>query len=395
MRLKLDDLQKVVRKTMDDERASNTLKSEITRVFGTTVVTEGKLESVVASANDWLDVLDRTGRSSRLAFEPAITATFLDYKHPEVRKFAARVCPEKFLAQMVNDKSPAVRAAVANRAPLNTVREMMKRFPNDDQLRSIFRSKKKALVESGVAKPEVKPMGFDPVESEPSEGGTNAYGDHVRTQDDGLELSEAWYKQNAMKFMHEYGRNLEYAWEELAVARFCRSAKATSGFEIDEQKLLKSIKDLIKEKEEMTMERSALKETLAWLEGQERSEALQEGFLPDITEETDPVQDLMRAGLTSEQFCEQALTLFKVQQAMLPMSLRKYRLGEGSAKQTFVPCIGMLPHKQGFRAVDERALDSFCEHWSRRQQIEGEPLRLEWTTHPTDTNKIGFTVALR
>jgi len=394
MRLKLDDLQKVVKKTMDEDRAASTLKTEIARVFGNAVMTEGKIESVVASANDWLDVLDRTGRSGRLSFEPSVTTAFLNHSHPEIRKFAARVCPEKFLVQMVNDRSPEIRAAVAHRVPLNAIREMIKRFPKDDQLRSIFRVKKN-LLESGVAKPEERPIGFDPTESDPSDGGTNAYGDAIRTQDDGLDLSEAWYKQQAMKMLHDYGRNIESAWQELAVARFCRSAKATSCMEIDEKKLLKNIKDLIEEKEELTMERESLKETLAYLERQEANENLREGFLPKITEELDPVQELMRENLTGEQFCAKASQLFRVQQAILPMSLRKYRIAERTTKQTPVPCIGLLPHKFGFRAVDERALDKFCESWSARQQIEGEPIVCRWSPHPENINKISFTCSLK
>ena len=77
------------------------------------------------------------------------------------------------------------------------------------------------------------------------------------------------------------------------------------------------------------------------------------------------------------------------------MSIRKWRMAEGSARQTRVPCIGMLPHKGGFRAVDERALDMFCEAWGRQQALVGEPFRLEWVGHPSDVNKIGFTCILK
>jgi len=386
MQLKLDALQKVVKDTLVEERAAATLKAEISRVFGPAVIVEGKLESVVASANDWLDVLDRTGRSSRLSFKPSVTASFLDYTHPEVRKFAARVCPEHFLAKMINDRNPDVRAAVAGRLSLNSIREMIKRFPKDDQLRSIFRQKK--LHEAGVAKPEVKPIGIDPVD------GAERLGDATRTQP-GPELSEAWYKNLAERFLHNYGQNIEYAWEELAVRRYCSSVKATSLIEIDETKLLKSIKDLIREKEDNYMERNALKETLSWLEGQEKQENLREGILPELVEDVDPVAALVHSGIAGEAFVSRAAKLFRVQESMLPMAIRKYRLGEGSAKQTLVPIIGMLPHNHGFRSIDERALDMFCESWSKRQQIAGEPLKLEWTTHPSDCNKIGFSCILK
>jgi hypothetical protein len=389
MRLKLDELQKVVKRTIDEEKAVDALKAEIGRVLGPSVVTEGRLLEVVMSANDWLDVLERTGRSSRLDWRPSATASFLDYRDPEVRKFAARVCPEKFLPKMVNDKSSVVRAAVASRLNINGVREMIRRFPKDDQLRAIYNSKKK-LVESGVKQPEKEPMGID------ISKGAERLGDAVK-QKQGPELSEAWYHQHAMQFMHQYGQNIEYAWEELAVHRFAASLRATSLMEVDEKKLLKCIKDLIKEKEDNTMERNALKETLSFLKVQEDQELLAEGMIPDtgLNEESDPVRDLVYGGLTGEQFVEGVKKLFRVQLSTMSASLRKYRLGEGNAKQTLVPCIGMLPHTLGFRAIDERCLDTFCEAWSRQQELEGEPLRLEWTNHPADVNKVGFTCILR
>lgn len=397
MRLKIgiDELQKVVKQTIVEEKAINALKAEIARAFGPVVITEGRIEEVAAAVNDRLDVLDRTGRLGQIEFKPSVAAGWLDHSHPEVRKFASRVVPEKFLGKMINDRNPDVRAAVAARLSLPAVREMMKRFPQDDQLRTIFKMKKK-LHEAGLPKPEVKPLGHDPVD------GAERMGDLARTQP-GPELSEAWYDQHALKFLHDYGRNIEYAWEELAVRRFASSMKATSGVEIDEAKLLKSIKGLIKDKEDNAMERNALKETLGWLKGLEEQELLEEGKLPELDEEVDPVADLVSGGLrgtsvggfSTDQYIEQAKKLFKVQEAMMPLGMRKYRLGEGNARQVLVPVIGMLPHQHGFRVIDERALDAFCEAWTRRQALDGEPLRLEWTTHPTDVNKVGFTCILK
>jgi len=386
MRLNLGSLQRVVKLTIDEGKAIEALREEIGRVFGPTVITEGKIENVAMAANDWLDVLDRTGRSRRLQFKPAATVSFLEYSHPEVRKFAARVVPEKFLSKMINDKNPEVRAAVALRVPLDVVREMMKRFPSDDQLRSILRTRK--LVEVGLPKPEVKPMGHDHAE------GKERQGDAVRTQP-GADLSETWYHEQAQKLLYNYGRNIDSGWEEKAVNRFCSSVKATSGVEIDESKLLKSIQDLIKEKEDDTMERNALKETLGWLTSQEEKENLNEGLMPDISEDIDPVQGLVEGGLSNEQFLKTGSMLFSIQESMLPLGIRKYRLGEGNMRQVLVPCIGMLPHGRGFRAIDERALDAFCEHWSRKQALTGEPLVLEWSNHPSDFNKISFSCSLK
>ena len=238
-----------------------------------------------------------------------------------------------------------------------------------------------------MAQPKVEPMGHDPVD------GKERMGDVARTAP-GEELSDDWYHTKALRLVHDYGQNLEGCWEEIAVKQFARHNKATNGVEIDEDKLMKAIKELIEEKEDKAME-NPLKETLAWLSGQHTEEMLKEGVLPDITEEVDPVLELIEGGLTSEQYVKQALQLFQIKESMLPLGIRKYRLGEGNARQTKVPCVGTLPHRQGFRALDERALDMFCNHWTQHQAMAGEPLRLEWVNHPSDASKIGFTCVLK
>jgi hypothetical protein len=388
MRLTLDGLQRVVATTPAEEKAAKALKGEISRVLGPAVVTEGRrLEEVAASANDWIDVLERTGRAGRFDFMSNVTAGFLDHSHPEVRRFAARVVPEKFLGKLANDKNSAVRAAVAQRVPLQAVREMMKRFKNDDQLRTIYRMRK--LHESGVAQPKVEPMGH--LVPGPD---AKAMGAASKTAE-GPELSESWYDQQAHRFMHDYGQNIEYAWEELAAHRFCASVRATSGVEIDEAKLLKTIKGLIKEKEDLAMERNTLRETLVWLDKQAEQETLDETLLPELNDVGDPVRMLVAGGLTNEEYVTQATKLFRVQQSTLPRGVRKYRLGEGHGRIVTVPCIGYLPSGKAFRAIDERAMDMFCEAWTKRQQIEGEPIRLEWVQHPGDQSKVCFTCVLK
>lgn len=386
MKLDLKTLQNVVKEAVDAEKATDAFKAEVSRAFGPPVLTEGRLEEVAARANDWLDVLDRTGRTGAVAFRTSVSTRYLDHNDPEVRRFAVRIVPEKFLARMTGDRSPAVRAAVAHRVPLNTVREMIRRFKDDDQLKSIFRGRR--IHEAGVPQPKVVPLGHDPVD------GAERMGDSSRTDGD-TELSEAWYQQHALRMLHDYGRNIECNWEELAVRRFASSAKATSGMEIDEAKLLKAIKDVTKEREDRALDRDALKETLAWLEAQEETEALAESALPGDGFGIDPVEQLVSSGLTNEQYVEQGKLLFKVQESTVPNAIRKHRFGEAARTVTRIPCIGYLPSGAAPRAVDERALDRFCEAWSQRQQISGEPFRLEWIGHPESAAKVCFTCILK
>jgi hypothetical protein len=240
------------------------------------------------------------------------------------------------------------------------------------------------LLESGVKAPEND--GFTHLNIH----GDEAIGDDASTPDD-IELSDAWYDEQANNFLRDYGQNIEYAWEELAVSRFCSSTKATSGVVVDADKLLKSVKKLIKDKEDLAMERNALKETLDWLKDQE---VLQETGLPELDEAMDPVRQLVEANLTPDQYIERATELFQVQESVLPAAIRKYRLGESNRRGTHVPMIAWLPHDGAIRSIDERALDAFCESWNSHQRLAGEPIKIEWSTHALDMRKVGFSVKL-
>ena len=385
MRLRLEELQRVVKRAVDEERATESLRTEVNRVLGSAVITEGRAEQVAEAANERIDVLERTGRASRLTFKSSVMVRWLDHTDPGVRKFAARVVPEKFLAKMVNDRSHAVRATVARRVPIGAVSEMLKKFPSDDQVRLIYKQRK--LAEAGLPKPKIDDEPFDMY-------GEERLGDAVK-QDEGDELIELWYRDRAFKFMQDYGGNIEDTWEEVTAHRYAASLKATSGVEIDEAKLLKAIKELIEEREKRAMDRSSLKETLAYLKRQERLELINESIIPTLNFDVDPVLKLVEGNLTPATFIDEANSLFSVKESTIPPGIRKHRLGVRNAKQTTVPVVGRLPHALGFRAVDERALDAYCTHWNDRQQLQGEPLRLEWVVHPDEVGKIGFTVLLR
>lgn len=383
MRLKLDALERVVKKAMNEEKGLDALREELKRVLGPTALTEARLEELAESANHMIDIMEQTGKINRLDFKPHIVTKYLDHGNVQVRKFAARVAPEKFLTRMTNDRSTAVRAVVASRAKLATVREMMKNFPTDDQLKTIY--KKRVVVESGVAQPKPVKEPFDI-------HGDKRLGDSVK-QSPGPELSEQWYKDKAFKLMQDFGGNIENSWEELAARAFARSTKATSGVEIDEVKLLKAIKDLIEEKEDRALERDALKETLDWLSSLEEKESLQESAMP-VIEEANDVESLLSEDVGAEQFVEKSNAIFQVKHARLPVSVKKYNLDEGSSLNVEIPIVGMMP--EGIDAsLCEKALDEYCKRWSEKQALRGEPLKLDWSYSPTQVGKISFSAVLR
>lgn len=385
MRLKIDinTLQRVVKQTLDEEKSTDALRGEVSRVLGPAAIVTGRLQEVAMTANDIIDVMERTGKAGRLDFKTSVMAQFLTCNDPEVRKLATRVIPERFLSRMVNDKAPTVRAAVAARIPLVAVRSMMKKFPNDDQLRSIYR--KRRLHEAGVAKPKV--------DDEPFDVYGEKLGDTVK-QSKGPELSDAWYETKARKLIADFDNHIEHNWEILAVRQFCDYTHTTSGVDVDSKKLLKMIQDLIKEKEERVIEKDALKETLDWLNMKDEEERLDEAAMAEFTDVRDPVIELMEGNASPVRFIEGVNSLFKVQHSSLPRGIRKYRLGEGNTAEVSIPVIGYIPGNNA-KALYERALDSYCSHWNSQQSARGEPLQIEWSYHPEAMNKISFSCILK
>jgi hypothetical protein len=265
---------------------------------------------------------------------------------------------------------------------------MLKKFPKDDQLRCIY-NKKKSLHEAGIAQPKVEPMGHDP------SLGKKRMGNTAKTQQS-PELSNNWYEQLAARFMRDYGQNIEYAWEDVAVNSFCGAVNASAGIEVDRARLMKAIKKIISDKEERAMKRDALKETVLWLDKQHELELFDESVNLD-SPLVDAVVELIESigSLTDEQYVERASEIFSVKRSVLPGCMRKYRIGESYARQVFVPMAGKLPHELGFRSIDERALDELCNAWSRRQQLTGEPIKLSWSNHPSEIGKVGFHCCLK
>jgi hypothetical protein len=383
MRLRLQELQRVVDRTLAEEKAVDALRQEVSRVLGPSVLTNVKLDQLAEGANDRISVLERTGRESQINFKPAVMLKFADSASVEARVLAARTLPERYVARMRGDKSAAVRHAVARRLPASLVKEMLKRTPNDDALRVIFHDKK--LTEAGLATPDKKDEPFDMYGEEPL--GDTVKQDGAAT-DEGL--SDAWYETTAHKFIQDYGGNIEGQWEEPVVHRFCASSKATSGVEIDEKKLYKEIMKQLKEKDDRTLERYALKEI---------AQSLREGLEPELpqlfSEAVDPLETLLHSDVSAAEYVKQANKLFNVRESVMPKSLRKFRVTEGLSGDIKIPCLARVPGNGNVSRLAERALDLYVKNWNMLQAMNGEPVRINWSTNPTKAGMISFNAELR
>lgn len=384
MRLKLDKLQQVVKSTIEEQRVFDLFKSEVVRVLGATISTDGKIEQIAEAANQKIDILEKSGISTQRLFKTSIFVRLLEHNNPEVRKLAARIVPNKFLSKLYNDKNSIVRSAVANRLPSLLVKEMWKNHPGDDQLRTIY-NQKKLSESSGLPTPKISKEPFDI-------NGAKRLGDSTKT-DQGPELSDQWYRSRAIKFMMDYGHNIEDAWEEHTAKRYCASVKATSGIEIDEKKLLKAIKDLIEERENRAIERSALKETLNWLKAQnnKNNNVISESF---SLKTEDDVVSLLQLRNSFSEFLNEANKIFSIKESHATISTKKLQINENAQFQV-VPHEGYLPHDLGFRALDEKALDTYCEIWNNKQKLQGGSFKLSWSVDSNEIGKFNFRCTLR
>jgi len=374
MHLKLENLRRVVDKTRAEEKNIDVLREEISRVLGPSVCTDVNLKLLAEHANDRIDVLLKTDRADVLKFEPSIILRFVDNPMTEVRKFAARVLPLKHAQHFIYDKDSSVRVALARRLPLRCVAEMLERDPFNDELLVIACEKR--LSEGEVPEPKKR-------DDHDAHGKTRS---RAFKQKDTPDMSDAWYDTLAHKFIQDYSGNMEGQWDELIADRYSRSVKATTGIDIDKDKLYKAINDQLDAKDDRTLERFSLKECINTLRKCADCANIEETIV-------DPVQELINANLSSTEYIARANSLFNIKESMMPQALRKY-CTSASLNGKKIPCIGHVPGN-AVRFIDECALDAYVKHWNDYQTMHGEPLRLKWTHGPSSVGAISFGAELK
>ena len=383
MKLKLKELQNVAKTTMKEERAVNNLREEIVNVLGPSVNVLGSHNYFASFVNDHLDVLESTGR---FPHQGAIRTTTLieasGSKFEEIRKVAARLLPKKFISKFLNDSNSSVRCAAAKRLPYSIIKEAVKFFTDDDQLRTVVQTKR--LHEAGLPSPKIIDEPFDMYREGP-------LGNAVKTHslDD---LPDSWYERLASKLCKEYGTNLEGQWEEILATRVATSNFATSSSNIDRDKLLKAIYACIKEREDLVLGEGSLRSIVR---GLRKKEYLDESVMPIIDDHIDPVKELLEASLSSSAYVERAEKLFSVKKSYIPAGIKKYRIGEGYNAETEVPMLGRLPNGSSITSTTEKALDVYVDSWNKQQMIKGEPYKLSWNPHPSSINMVGFNLELK
>ena len=381
MQLKLEELQRVAKKTIKEEKSNALLREELFRVLGPSVMVSNNSVNVAEASNEQIDLLESTGRPvKREQFKVSVLLEASTHKSSHVRKLAARLLPEKMVIKMMHDPSSEVRHAAARRLPAKLVQEAIRRHPSDDELRIILRQRK--LLEAGLPTPKAVDEPFDMYGDKPM--GTAA---KTRQEED---FSDEWYERMANKICSEYGATIEHQWEEALATRIVASQYAVSGVKIDRDKLLKAIYGCIESREAKVVGESSLRAIASRL----RRESLMEtAAMPVIESYEDPFSSLLESSISSSEFIERADKILSVKKSVVPAGIKKYRLGEGSNRETLIPVNARVVG--GLNEKTERVLDAYVSHWNNQQSLRGEPYRINWGPHPTALDMVGFNMELK
>jgi len=362
MRLKISDLKRVVDATVQEKRATEAFCNEIKRVFGPTVDVSNNVEVLSERANDRLDVLERTGRIGYVNFSPRIALGLSHHNSPEVRRLIVRLLPESSSVSFINDEDSLVRVEAAKKAPIRMLSEVVKKYEDDFSLKEVFENR--LLNERADSALDASAKGPEGEEF----------------------LSDWWYQKTAKKlFQDYYHRGLDTGWIPNAVKQIVIGNRSSNRINVDSQKLMKAIVEMIATREEEKLEKIQLKE----------SAARQSTQFHVAHDEKDPVQELLEYSSSAQEYLKRANQIFCVKESILPPGIRKHALGEGRSFSTNVPVVGFLPHKSVPRYSDELALDIYTKHWNTVQSLKGEPYKLSWTSHPDAMNKISFKLELK
>jgi hypothetical protein len=354
MRLKLSDLQQVVKETLQEKKHSDAFCDEIKKVFGPSVIVGNTLGSLVEAANEHLDVLEYKGHLDTVHFSDKVALGMVNHESADVRKFVARILPESVASSLLLDRNASVRIAAAKKSSAKMIKEALRKFPNDVALNDLFEEKKKDKVSALEAA--------------------------ASSKDEDM-LSEEWYDGVARKLIQDYGRTLDTTWKTSAVKQYCSSVRASTRVNVDAVKLMQKMDSLLSTYDQARAKELGINESLQRLISES-----------EIAE--DPIDDIIGESLSPKEFIDRCNEVFNIRYATLPPGIMKYKIREGLSLNK-IPVSCMLTHNSSPRRIDEIALDTFVDHWNDKQKMMGEPFKLSWDNHPESMNKITFKVELK
>lgn len=363
MQLKLKKLQGIVKEAMKKEKSALQLAREVSQVFGPSVEVSNDPRQIFIAANDKLSVMESRGIDLPVGSIKVSTLLAAADTNKEARKLAARLLPEKYAIKFLSDKDSSIRCAVAKRLTYVQLSEVLSRFPSDDQLATIAKSKK--LFEAGIPDPKEFDNKFDIYGDGPISEVLDGYGDE--------DLTDAWYKKTAKKIYDDHKGRFDGNWKVLAVSRLCSSIYATSGVKIDPMKLRQEVDILVGSGG--VLEESYFKSIHHNLLNESTEEETK--VMPILEEEffTDPVSQMLENS-TRSSIVEAAENLFKIKHTIIQEIIDEET---GELQEASVPTSGRLPRGTTWTSSSEKALDKYVQGWNNRAVFRGANSRIDWT----------------
>lgn len=373
MRSNLDRMDEEVKKVRKSQKLEIALRCEIKRVFGSLIDSDTSLSELIETVNNLLD--GPRFKKSSVDVKPSVSLRLMEHSDARVRLFAVRTVPQNYVERFIHDRDRSVRLAAAERALPRQLDEMLRRHPDDDQLRVIAEER------------EI----LDP----------KKFSLASKQRIDPKSLTDQWYETQASGLIKRYHNNLEGRWEEIAVRQFVNAMRSTNGVVIDEEKLYKTLKKRMDEREQDRLKaldddplaEQPLKESIEWLRLGGHRINMQAPAFPIIEERVDKVRDLLESNSGSIEYVRTFNELFCVLESRIPAAVRKFRIGE-SKEEFKIPVKCKCPTVIG--QIEEQALDRYVRSWNEiqyRRGTEGEPLRISWN-HVDDQN-VSFETILR
>ena len=350
--MKLSKLREIVAGAINEGQLVNDLREHATSRLGILKYSDDIVE-LASAINERMDAIKLSGYDVPDLNVELFEAIDQNHSEPEVRKLLARILPVNRIGKYAVDESSKVRCAVAERVNENIIKKMIRRFPDDDQLRVIFREKRRQRLAEAAEK----------------------------TTEPDVDLSDAWYENKAIEICRDYNNVLDRGWQIKAAKNFCSSTKATSGVVVDCDKLVKAINDVLKVQDERNLELS---------ENRIVEQRSYDYF--DFSDIRNPVQELLES--SNFDYVNKFVSTFNLKYASLTAEARKFMLSEGLSVPK-VPAVATLPHDGVLNESDEKALDRFCECWNRRQEAKKEPLVISWFPDPSRENGVLFKVSVK
>lgn len=346
MKLRLKDLDLIVKNELLLPTVTEAFKAEVRRVFGPSILIEGRsINEVSRDVNDQVDVIVRQGREVP-RFNQEILQSLVTHTHPEVRRTVAGLGQSGITQKLMYDRDPHVRRTIASRVNTNQLSEMVRKFPKDDELGVIY--VERVLNEAAPKKKE------------------REYAD----------FSDEWYKAKAYNLIQDYGHNhVNSGWIAPAVRAFCHG-ESSFGMHIDPQKLFNAVVELVDDYSEQHKKITVpvnMKAKTVNFDAQDSYHVVNEG----------------KATIIRENVIPQFRTQYSVVDDILDVS-DLTSLSENILTTIKVPMVCCTRGNRPINEVDERNLDKFVSAYNTRFKIQDIPLKLEWTTSVDRDGVAGF-----